>query len=328
MEGATNRSKRKQKTRGGLLCCGSRTPAAEEKEAAGARGPLPTDAPPNTSAAGQPRQATSQPDSVRPVQKNRALTSAGRKHGAPGVERHRRAVAVKSFEVNRATHEKDLPFVAGQQLVITNCDPAKQWWKGYVADKPPPAGRRGRFPRACVRMLDGTDCDPDGATGAATTAGDAATTVALPASALRAAAIRPFQAAEETDLAFAQGDQLVVTMADPQKQWWTGYLAHSPPPAGGIGVFPKTYVQIISGPHATTAGDGGGGNRSDTVAGAAGVAGVAAAPAPVAMPRSEAGAAALRRFTEQSSGGPPPAGHVDGSSAGGEVETDELDTDF
>ena len=64
----------------------------------------------------------------------------------------------------------------------------------------------------------------------------------MAAAAHHAKALYPFAAQTDGDLAFAEGDLLVIT--DATESWWRGYRAASPTKTSGV--FPSNYVETVA----------------------------------------------------------------------------------
>ena len=164
----------------------------------------------------------------------------------------------------------DLSFSAGDLLVIT--DSAKTWWRGHRAASPtktsgifpsnyvetvaaeanhqevaitppPPAATAAAALRLEPLVLEGSQTPTFALPSVpASKAGGGSKPVAAAAAAHHAKALYPFAAQTDGDLAFAEGDLLVIT--DATESWWRGYRAASPTKTSGV--FPSNYVETVA----------------------------------------------------------------------------------
>ena len=135
---------------------------------------------------------------------------------------------VHSFAPVRKT---DLALNIGDLVVVTNSDPEKTWWTGYLQHDP---RQSGDFPFNYVE-------DIDDIVGAQLELEQMHMEMREHAT-RRLQVVHSFAPVRKTDLALNIGDLVVVTNSDPEKTWWTGYLQHDPRQSGD---FPFNYVEDI-----------------------------------------------------------------------------------
>ena len=141
-----------------------------------------------------------------------------------------RCVAMHTFE---AGEEDDLGFAEGQIVVVTDKSD-DGWWVGYLEDNGP-SSKKGHFPSNYVKVEEA----------AATTQNTVHVEEAEEKEkGTRCVAIHTFEAGEEADLGFVEGQIIIATdMSD--KGWWVGYLLDDGP-SSKKGHFPSNYVKYGS----------------------------------------------------------------------------------
>ena len=147
-----------------------------------------------------------------------------------------RCVAMHTFE---AGEEDDLGFAEGQIVMVTDKSD-EGWWVGYLEDNGP-SSKKGHFPSNYVKVEEA----------AATTQNTVHVEEAEEAEeaeekekGTRCVAIHTFEAGEEADLGFVEGQIIIATdMSDPG--WWVGYLLDDGP-SSKKGHFPANYVKYGS----------------------------------------------------------------------------------
>ncbi|XP_048829859.1 intersectin-2b isoform X1 [Brienomyrus brachyistius] len=123
------------------------------------------------------------------------------------------------------TAKKDSHLNFSKDDVITVLEQQENWWQGELN------GARGWFPRTYVTLLSEGDASPDSSMHTSTDGGETTETSQME----EYVALYTYESPEPGDLAFNQGDSILVTERD--GEWWRGCIGDR------TGVFPSTYVK-------------------------------------------------------------------------------------
>nr|XP_023690092.1 intersectin-2 isoform X1 [Paramormyrops kingsleyae] len=123
------------------------------------------------------------------------------------------------------TAKKDSHLNFSKDDVITVLEQQENWWQGELS------GARGWFPRTYVTLLTEGEASPDSSMNTSTDGGEMTETSQLE----EYVALYTYESPEPGDLAFNQGESILVTERD--GEWWRGCIGDR------TGVFPSTYVK-------------------------------------------------------------------------------------